>query len=125
MPETAFGPQGPNYTTTRPPADPKASAGVDTWFKNCSAAGAKDGTFATADFFNVLIGNLRYLVRTETVPLDDADNTMVWEAVRRMIVRLLDINLWTQLRANKGVKINAADKYIQLRLGDGTLPVLT
>lgn len=81
---TAFGPQGPNYTTTRPAADPKASAGTDTWFKNCSSAGAKDGTFATADFFNVNIGNLRYLVRTAGVLLDDADDTMVYQAIKNI-----------------------------------------
>lgn len=80
--QTAFGPQGPNYATVRPPADPKASAGIDTWFKNCSAAGAKDGTFATADFFNVTLGNLRYLVRHSGISLDDADDTMVYNAVQ-------------------------------------------
>lgn len=85
MTGTAFGPQGPNYSTARPPADPKASAGTDTWFKNCSAAGAKDGTFATADFFNVFIGNLRYLVRQAGVTLDDATDTMVYQAVLSMI----------------------------------------
>lgn len=82
--QTAFGPQGPNYATTRPPHDPKASAGIDTWFKNCSAAGAKDGTFATADFFNVIIGNLRYLVRTAGVTLDDYDDTMLWQAIQAL-----------------------------------------
>lgn len=82
---TAFGPQGPNYATSRPPADPKASAGVDTFFKNCSAAGAKDGTFATADFFNVTLANLRYLCRTAGVVLDDADDTMVYQAVQDLI----------------------------------------
>lgn len=86
---TAFGPQGPNYATTRPPADPKASAGIDTWFKNCSAAGAKDGTFATADFFNVIVGNLRYLVRTSGVPLDDLDDTMVYQAVAHIFSQLM------------------------------------
>lgn len=86
MVTTAFGPQGPNYTTVRTPADPKASAGADTWFKNCSAAGAKDGTFATADFFNVTIANLRYLVRTSGVTLDDATDTMIYEAVLAMIL---------------------------------------
>lgn len=82
MTDTAFGPQGPYYTTVRPPADPKASGGADTWFKNCTAAGAKDGTFATADFFNVHIANLRYLVRTAGVVLDDSDDTMLYQAVR-------------------------------------------
>jgi hypothetical protein len=85
MSVTAFGPQGPNYTLTRPPHDPKASAGIDTFFKNCSAAGAKDGTFATADFFNVTIANLRYLCRTAGVTLDDLDDTMLWQAVHNMV----------------------------------------
>ena len=85
MTVTAFGPQGPNYTTTRPPHDPKASLGADTWFKNCSAAGAKDGTFATADFFNVTIANLRYLCRTAGVTLDDLDDTMLWQAIHNMV----------------------------------------
>lgn len=80
--QTAFGPQGPNYATTRPPADPEASSGVDTWFKNCSAAGARDGTFATAAFFNTMIANLRYLCRTAGVSLSDTDDTMVYEAVQ-------------------------------------------
>lgn len=84
MVQTAFGPQGPNYTTTRPAADPQASGGIDTWFKNCSAAGAKDGTFATADFFNVNLGNLRYLVKQSGVALSDADDTMVYQAVQRI-----------------------------------------
>jgi hypothetical protein len=82
MTGTAFGPQGPNYTITRPPADPQASAGADTFFKNCSAAGAKDGTFATADFFNMNLANLRYLVRQAGIPLNDADDTMVYQAVK-------------------------------------------
>lgn len=59
---TAFGPQGPNFTTTRPIVDPSISAGLDTWCKNCSAPGATDGTYPTADFFNVQIGNLRTAV---------------------------------------------------------------
>lgn len=85
MTGTAFGPQGPNYTTVRPPADPQASGGADTFFKNCSSAGAKDGTFATADFFNVQLANLRYLVRTAAVPLSDADDTMVYQAIEALI----------------------------------------
>jgi hypothetical protein len=125
MSTTAFGPQGPNYTTTRPPADPKASNGVDTWFKNCSKAGAKDGTFATADFFNVNLGNTRYLVRTAGIELDDIDDTMVYRAVKKIANDELNNNLYAFLRARKGVKINPVDHYIELTLGDGSLPVLS
>src|SRR5258708_3107364 len=82
---TAFGPQGPNYATVRPPADPQASAGIDTFFKNCSVAGAKDGTFATADFFNVSLANLRYLGRTAGITLNDIDDQMVYKAVKKIV----------------------------------------
>lgn len=83
---TAFGPQGPNYTTTRPARDPQASSGVDTWFTNCSAAGATDGTYATADFFNVIIANLRYVCREADVTLNNADDTMLWQAIQAAIL---------------------------------------
>jgi hypothetical protein len=122
---TAFGPQGPNFSTTRPPADPQASAGADTWFVNCSAAGAKDGTFATADFFNVIVGNLRYLCRTAGVALSDADITMVYEAVRGIAISVFDERFDLRLNADKGIKINPTTKYIESTLGDGSRIVLT
>ena len=117
---TAFGPQGPNYTTARPDFDPKASGGLDTWFKNCTAAGAKDGTFATADFFNVLVGNLRHLVRTAEVPLDDVLDTMIYDAVKAVVdARIAE--LWPlMLHADQGIKINEDTGFIQSTLGDGT-----
>lgn len=116
---TAFGPQGPNYSTVRPPADPAASGGADTFFVNCSAAGAKDGTFATADFFNVLIANLRYLVRTPGIPLSDTDDTMIWQAVKE----IADAEFLARLTADRGVKIVSGT--IESTLGDGTRAVLS
>lgn len=124
-PTTAFGPQGPNYSTTRPPADPQASGGVDTFFKNCSAAGAKDGTFATADFFNMNLANLRYLCREAGVPLSDADDTMVYQAVKAVADAEIANNLFNFLKADKGIKINPTTHFIESTLGDGSRPVLT
>jgi hypothetical protein len=124
-PTTAFGPQGPNYATVRPPADPQASAGADTFFKNCSAAGAKDGTFATADFFNVTLANLRYLCREAGVPLTDADDTMVYQAVKAIADQEIQNHLHEYLFADKGIKINVLTGYIESTLGDGSRPVLT
>jgi hypothetical protein len=123
MTTTAFGPQGPNYSLTRPPADPQASAGADTFFVNCSAAGAKDGTFATAAFFNMNLANLRYLVRTAGIPLNDADDTMVYAAVQAIVAATV-ANLSTLLHADMGIKI-ATTGFIESTLGDGTRPVLT
>lgn len=121
---TAFGPQGPNYATVRPPADPQASGGTDTWFQNCSAAGAKDGTFATADFFNVSVGNLRYLVRTAGIPLDDTDDAMAYKAVKKIVDDEIENLFYTYLRADRGIKIHPTTKFIESTLGDGSRTVL-
>ncbi len=121
---TAFGPQGPNYATVRPPADPQASAGSDTWFQNCTAAGAKDGTFATADFFNVTLGNLRYLVRTAGVILDDTDDEMVYKAINKLIEDAFEDLFYLYLKADRGIKIHPTTKFIESTLGDGTRTVL-
>jgi hypothetical protein len=121
---TAFGPQGPNYSTTRPPADPLASAGVDTFFINCSAAGAKDGTFATADFFNVHLANLRYLVRQAGIALSDADDTMVFQAVKAVA----DAELAAALAAGlytAGIGLKLTGHVFSSTLGDGSRVVLT
>lgn len=118
---TAFGPQGPNYTTTRPAADPQASGGVDTWFQNCSAPGARDGTYATADFFNVFIGNLRYAVSMAGVALNDALDTMLYDAIKAIVdTEIAGSSAYT---GSTGITLVAKD--FQLELGKGTLPVLT
>lgn len=118
-----FGPQGPNFSLTRPARDPNASNDVDTWFKNCSAANSKDGTFATADFFNTVLGNLRYLVReagvAETYPLPD---TNVYDAVLAIVDDRI-ATLAPDLTASRGVI--RVDDDLRLALGDGSLTVLS
>lgn len=105
---TAIGPQGPNYTTTRPPADPQASAGTDTWFKNCSRAGAKDGTYATADFFNVLIAQIRQAIRLSGVLLDNGSDNMLYDA----IVSICDSEITSHVNLNHVVFDNVDDTSI-------------
>lgn len=82
MAVTAFGPEGPNYSTSRPVGDPTLSGAVDTWMVNCSVAGAKDGTYPTADFYNVIIANLREAVRGGAIALDNTDNFMLLHAIQ-------------------------------------------
>lgn len=77
---TAFGPQGPDYTTTRPATDTQQTT-VDTWCKDCSGVGMNDGTVFTASMMNVLLANLRYAVRQAGVTLADTDDTMLWNAM--------------------------------------------
>jgi hypothetical protein len=49
-----FGPVGANAATTRP-ANPSDPYNVQTWFKNASAPGAKDGTVIDQSFLNALV----------------------------------------------------------------------
>jgi hypothetical protein len=95
---TAFGPQGPNFSLLRPPADPKVSV-LDTWHINCTSERAKDGTFPTADFFNVIIANLREAVRAAGIPLDDSNDSMLLQA----IIALASVAPATQQEVNDGI----------------------
>lgn len=76
MTTTSIGPQGPNYTITRPANDPAASGGVATWAKDCSVPGAKDGTYLTAGFFNIIIAQLRVAIVDAGITLDDSDDML-------------------------------------------------
>lgn len=53
------GPLGPRAATVRPTADTD-TYGVQTYFQDCSAAGASDGTVPTASWFNHIQGQFTY-----------------------------------------------------------------
>jgi len=124
---TAFGPQGPNFATTRPAFDPNASSGSDTWFVNCSQAGALDGTYATADFFNVIVDQLRTVVRNAGVTLDGTNSQMLWQAIQAAIANWFNANVLSLITATRGIKIilGTGSISIQSTLGDGTRTVLS
>lgn len=87
-----FGPLGPRAATSRPASDAD-SYGLQTWFKDCSAPGAADGTVPTASWFNHLIGNLVYCCVQAGVPLtnDQTNNTFIWTMIQNAITaRLVD-----------------------------------
>lgn len=113
---TAFGPQSPYYTTTRPGTDTAVSGGLDTWFKDCSAPGAKDGTLVTASFLNNMLGNLRYVVRAAGVSLVDGDDTMLFQAIAAVVAD-------AGYTAGAGIAITS--NVISDNLGAGIRPVLT
>lgn len=118
---TAFGPQGPNYTTTRPARDPEASGGLDSWFKNCSGPGAKDGTFATADFFNVLVGNIRSAVRESGITLDNTDDDMLYKAIKAIADAEIATAVPTAITASHGLKLVGGDVRMTLGTADATI----
>jgi len=57
-----FGVKNSKRTTTRPAHVPSTS-NDDTWYDNCSAPGAGDGTVLTAEDLNFMLANKRSLVR--------------------------------------------------------------
>ena len=128
MTVTAFGPQGPNYSTTRPTTDAIASGGADTWFVPCSTAGATDGTYVTASWFNVLIANLRDLVRQAGVTLSDSDDTMVYQAVRSIAASVVaDTTFVGSVTGSNGLTASTSGTTVDVKstLGLGSRPLLT
>lgn len=111
----ALGPQSPNYTTTRPATDTVVAGALETWFQDCTAAGAFDGTVPTASWFNVITAQLREAVKAASVALDDADDLMVWKAMQAAALAALS--------AGDGLNITPAGE-INHGLTAGTLPVL-
>jgi len=78
---SAIGPQSPNFSTARPPTDAEVSP-LDTWFRDCSAAGSNDGTVVSASWLNVVTAQLRTAVRNAGIALDDGDDEMLWKAIQ-------------------------------------------
>lgn len=116
---TAFGPQGPNYSTTRPTALADASGGLDTWFVDCSAAGLKDGTLIYADFMNVIIANLRTAVSSSGVALSNTNDSMLYQAIQAIATA----SALSAVSAGAGIDVAAG--VVALDHGKGTLATLT
>lgn len=88
-----WGPLGPRAATSRPAADVDTYAGVQTWFKNCSAPGALDGTVPTASWFNLLVGNLLYASTQAGVTIANdqsaSSDDWLWEIIQNAITARL------------------------------------
>ena len=85
---TAFGPQGYQAAERLPAGTTRnrMGRGVDTWVQDC-APGSENGTVLDAAFFNTIIGNLRYLVKSAVdagagISLTDGDMTLLHQAVK-------------------------------------------
>lgn len=90
-----FGPLGPRAATIRPSKD-EDTYGSQTWFQNCSSAGALDGTVPTASWFNHMIGQFVYAAGQAGVTLtnDQLDNTFLWQIIQNAIdARVGDANI--------------------------------
>lgn len=90
-PGIGFGPLGPRASAARP-AKTNDSYNVQTWFKDCSAPGANDGTVPDASWFNHIIGNWLYaaLQADVTATNDQADDTFYWKIITKLFQASLD-----------------------------------
>jgi len=86
MSDYGFGPLSTNATTTRPSVATDGF-GQQTWFKDATAAGAKDGTIINASWLNHIVGNLRTLCVNSGITLSNShgSDTYVWDAVQASI----------------------------------------
>lgn len=116
MADAGFGPFNVNYSLARPAAIADPAGGADTWCVDCSAAGATDGTILDATFFNTIIGNLRYAVRTSGVTLDSTVDTMLYDAIDAIaLARTL-----ATITAGEGIAVSAAGQ-VSVPIGTGAL----
>ncbi len=99
-----WGPIGPRAAIVRPAKDTDTYGNVQTWFKNCSAPGAADGTVPTASWFNWLIGNLVYASQQANVVVDNNQSvdTHVWNIIQNAITARLN-NWWGNLKVGSAL----------------------
>jgi hypothetical protein len=71
----------PNAVTVRP-ADTRVFGGNDTFFEDCSAPGAGDGTKVQAGFLNGLLQQVRRAIRGMGVTENNGDDDMLLKAIK-------------------------------------------
>lgn len=86
-----FGPLGARASLVRPSADVDAYSQMQTWFKDCSAPGASDGSVPDASWFNHIIGNLVYAAAKAGVTLanNQSDDSYLWQIIQAAIAQAL------------------------------------
>ena len=85
MPGIGYGPQAANYTTARPTADTIVSS-LNTFFKDCTSAAAKDGTVVDASWLNMVTAQIRTAIANASITLDDTNDNQLWLAMQKAAV---------------------------------------
>ena len=85
---TAFGPQGYQSVANLPDGIERnrMGFGIDTWVRDCTA-GDENGTILDAAFFNMIIGNLRNVVKQAitdgaNITITDGELDLLTQAVK-------------------------------------------
>lgn len=76
--------EGIGETTTRPEHVPTEKP-VDTWFQDCSAPDADDGTLVEAQWLNMIMAQIRRAIRGMGVAEDESDDDMLLKAIQAAI----------------------------------------
>ncbi|MCT8970574.1 hypothetical protein [Microbaculum marinisediminis] len=74
-------PKGPNAVESRP-AHEITDPDKDTWFRPCTAPGANDGTWISAQDLNFFLAQLRRAIRGMGVTDDPLDDDMLLKAIQ-------------------------------------------
>lgn len=82
MPLDLLGPANAVGAVTTRPGESREYGATDTWFAPCTSPSARDGTQLQAVFLNALLDQLRYALRAAGIPLDNADASMLWQAMQ-------------------------------------------
>ena len=71
----------PNATVVQPP-DSRVFGANDTFFQDCSAPDANDGTEIQSAFLNGLMAQLRGAIRGAGIPVNNANANMLFQAIQ-------------------------------------------
>ncbi|RNJ49351.1 hypothetical protein [Methylocystis hirsuta] len=112
-----FGPQGAHAANILPGGATKVRYGSqDTWVRDCSAAGANDGTALDAAFFNILIGNLNQVItQSGALPTARTDFLALYKAINQIALNVFD----------SGEGIILENGKVTIAVGKGVLPLVT
>lgn len=121
MTGTIFGPQTAHVSTDLPDGTSKNRHGdnIDTWCQDCSSASANDGTELDAAFFNVIIGNMRHVVK-QGVSIHGASFTINEGDMEALYKSILAMVEGAQVQPGTGLRLNGS----KLELDVATLQTL-
>lgn len=87
-----FGPLSQNATTERPVEVDSDSHAKQTWFRDASGPGKKDGTVINASWLNHIVGNLSTICKNAGVPFSNSHGSdhFLYDAVLGLIKRIID-----------------------------------
>jgi len=77
-----LGPASAVGAVTERPAETRGFGMTDTWFAPCTSPESRDGTQIQAVWLNALLDQIRYALRASGIPLDNADSSMLWQAMQ-------------------------------------------